>query len=91
MGGLILLTGATGFLGAQIARLLLRDTDHRLVVLVRGQDEEDARRRLERVWSDWPETAGAVAVGPRAGASGRPRPAGPRPGPGHVRGAERAR
>jgi nucleoside-diphosphate-sugar epimerase len=63
MGGLILLTGATGFLGSQIARLLLRDTDHRLAVLVRGQDEEEARRRLERVWSDWPETQGAVAGG----------------------------
>ena len=63
MGGLILLTGATGFLGAQIARLLLRDTDHRLAVLVRGQNGEEARRRLERVWSDWPETRGAVASG----------------------------
>jgi thioester reductase-like protein len=63
MGGLILLTGATGFLGAQIARLLLRDTDHRLAALVRGQNEEDARRRLERIWSDWPETARAVASG----------------------------
>jgi long-chain acyl-CoA synthetase len=63
MGGLILLTGATGFLGSQIARLLLRDTDHRLAVLVRGRNEEDARRRLGRVWSDWPETAGAVAAG----------------------------
>jgi len=59
MGGLILLTGATGFLGAQIARILLRDTDHRLAVLVRGRDERDARRRLESVWSGWPETEGA--------------------------------
>jgi long-chain acyl-CoA synthetase len=73
--GLILLTGATGFLGAQIARLLLRDTDHRLAVLVRGQNEEDARRRLERLWSDWPETKGAVASGRvrvLAGDLGRP-------------------
>jgi long-chain acyl-CoA synthetase len=63
MGGLILLTGATGFLGSQLARLLLRDTDHRLAVLVRGQDEEDARSRLGRVWSDWPETDEALADG----------------------------
>ncbi len=63
MGGLILLTGATGFLGSQIARLLLRDTGHRLAVLVRGRDEADARRRLERVWADWPETETAVASG----------------------------
>jgi thioester reductase-like protein len=51
MGSLILLTGATGFLGAQIARLVLRDTDHRLAILVGGQDAQNARRRLERVWS----------------------------------------
>ncbi len=63
MGGLILLTGATGFLGSQVARLLLRDTDCRLAVLVRGQDEEDARRRLGRVWSGWPETEEALAAG----------------------------
>jgi long-chain acyl-CoA synthetase len=61
MSGLILLTGATGFLGAQIARLLLRDTEHRLAVLVRGKDEPEARRRLESVWYEWPETAGAIA------------------------------
>jgi long-chain acyl-CoA synthetase len=60
MGGLILLTGATDFLGAQIARLLLQGTDHRLAVLVRGQNESDARRRLESVWSAWPETKGAA-------------------------------
>jgi long-chain acyl-CoA synthetase len=60
MGGMILLTGATGFLGSQVARLLLKDTDHRLAVLVRGSDEADAKRRLQRIWSDWPETAGAA-------------------------------
>ena len=81
MGGLILLTGATGFLGAQVARLLLRDTDHRLAVLVRGRDEAEARRRLERAWSDWPETGGRRRGRPGAGAAGRPRAARPRPGP----------
>jgi long-chain acyl-CoA synthetase len=60
MCGMILLTGATGFLGSQIARLVLRDTNHRLAVLVRGKDEVDARRRLERVWCGWPETIGAA-------------------------------
>jgi long-chain acyl-CoA synthetase len=50
MGGLILLTGATGFLGARIGRLILERTDHRLALLVRGRDEADARRRLERAW-----------------------------------------
>ena len=51
--GMILLTGGTGFLGSRIARLLLESTDHRLAVLVRGKDEADARRRLDRMWSDW--------------------------------------
>ncbi|MBE3064388.1 MAG: SDR family oxidoreductase, partial [Spirochaetes bacterium] len=60
MGGMILLTGATGFLGSQIARLLLKETDHGIAVLVRGRDEQDVKRRLERLWSDWPETAEAI-------------------------------
>ena len=57
MGGMILLTGGTGFLGSQIARLILKDTDYILAVLVRGRDESDAQRRLRRIWSAWPETA----------------------------------
>jgi long-chain acyl-CoA synthetase len=60
MGGMILLTGGTGFLGSQVARLILKSSDHRLAVLVRGQDEADARRRLRRTWSAWPETAAAL-------------------------------
>lgn len=59
MGGMILLTGGTGFLGSQIARILLKDRDRKLAVLVRGRDEADAKRRLRRIWSAWPETAGA--------------------------------
>ena len=53
MKELILITGATGFLGSRIARLLLENTNHRLAVLVRGKDSADAQRRLERAWSDW--------------------------------------
>jgi long-chain acyl-CoA synthetase len=53
MGGMIFLTGATGFLGSRIARLILDGTDHRLAVLVRGESETDARRRLERAWHPW--------------------------------------
>jgi long-chain acyl-CoA synthetase len=51
--GMILLTGATGFLGSKIARLILDGSDHQLAVLVRGKDQADARRRLDRMWSDW--------------------------------------
>src|SRR5579864_3507517 len=60
MGGLILLTGATGFLGAQIARRLVRATDMRLLCLVRGPDTESARTRLERAFFDWPELRDAM-------------------------------
>lgn len=60
MGGVILLTGGTGFLGSQVARSILRDTDRRIAVLVRGKSVEDARRRLARVWDDWPETVQAI-------------------------------
>jgi long-chain acyl-CoA synthetase len=63
MGSLILLTGATGFLGSQIARLLLEDEGAKLAVLVRGRDQGDAERRLLRIWSSWPETS--VALGAR--------------------------
>jgi long-chain acyl-CoA synthetase len=57
---MILLTGATGFLGSRIARLILEGSDHRLAVLVRGKEEADARRRLERAWSGWSEIEGAA-------------------------------
>jgi long-chain acyl-CoA synthetase len=60
MSGTVLLTGATGFLGSQVARQLLRDTDCTLLALVRGDGTEMATQRLARAWSDWPELAGAI-------------------------------
>ncbi|HSV92163.1 MAG TPA: SDR family oxidoreductase, partial [Desulfobacterales bacterium] len=57
MGGVILLTGGTGFLGAQVARRVLSNTDHSVVALVRARDVEEAKQRLERTWSEWPELA----------------------------------
>jgi len=60
MSSTVLLTGATGFLGSQIARQLLQDTDLTILALVRAEGMEAATRRLVRVWSDWPELAGAV-------------------------------
>ena len=55
MRGVVLLTGATGFLGAQVARRLLSNTEHVVVALVRARDAAEAKRRLERAWQDWPE------------------------------------
>ena len=48
-GGAVLLTGATGFLGMDaLARLIERDDDQ-IVVLVRAQDDEGARERLNEL------------------------------------------
>jgi len=58
----LLLTGATGFLGTQIARRVLRDTDCRIVALVRAVDHTAAQRRLSRTWWDWPELAEAIGA-----------------------------
>jgi long-chain acyl-CoA synthetase len=63
MGGVVLLTGATGFLGAQVARRLVAQTDQEVVALVRAPDAEAASRRLARAWWDWPELAAGIAGG----------------------------
>ena len=60
MSGVVLLTGATGFLGSQVARWIIANTEHSIVALVRAEDEEAAARRLSRAWWDWPELAGSV-------------------------------
>jgi long-chain acyl-CoA synthetase len=60
MSSTVLLTGATGFLGSEVARQLLQDTDCALAALVRADGEEAAVRRLAGTWSGWPELAGAI-------------------------------
>ena len=49
----VFITGATGFLGTQVTRLILEQTEHPILVLVRGRDLSDAKLRLERIWWDW--------------------------------------
>ncbi|AGL16391.1 thioester reductase domain-containing protein [Actinoplanes sp. N902-109] len=44
--GAVLLTGASGFVGAFLLDTLLRHTDRTVVCLVRAENEEHARRRL---------------------------------------------
>lgn len=56
----MLLTGATGFLGAHIVFRLIKETDHDIIALVRAGDKETAIRRLSRAWWDWPELAHAI-------------------------------
>ena len=51
----VLLTGATGFIGTQIARQLLHDNGVTVLALIRAADSENAMRKLQREWWDWPE------------------------------------
>ena len=63
----VLLTGATGFLGAQVARLLLGETDLTVIALMRAGDQAAAAHRLSRAWWDWPELVTALGASPRSG------------------------
>ena len=60
MGGVVLLTGATGFVGTEVARRLLGRTDLELVALVQAEDADRARRTALRTWYGWPELTEAV-------------------------------
>ena len=56
----VLLTGATGFLGAQIALRLFKEKDLTIIVLIRAADQTAAVRRLERAWWDNPALAAGL-------------------------------
>jgi long-chain acyl-CoA synthetase len=56
----VLLTGATGFLGTQIARYLLADENVAILALVRDKSPHAALLRLRRNWWDWPELISAL-------------------------------
>jgi len=60
MSGNILLTGATGFLGTQIALRLLEQTPYKIIALVRGDDDKAALRHISRAWWEWPELTGTI-------------------------------
>jgi long-chain acyl-CoA synthetase len=54
MNNRMLITGATGFIGTQVAhRLMSEDCD--VVTLVRARSKEEAELRLRRAWWDFPE------------------------------------
>jgi long-chain acyl-CoA synthetase len=55
MPRIIFLTGATGFLGTQIMRELLKDDDNYIATLVRAKSNQEASERAARAWWDWPE------------------------------------
>jgi long-chain acyl-CoA synthetase len=60
MGKVILLTGANGFLGTQIAIRLIKETKYTVIALVRAEDDKATERKLSRAWWDSPELAEAI-------------------------------
>lgn len=55
MDNIILLTGANGFLGTEIALKILNNQNNIIIALVRGRNEEDSVNRLCRAWWEFPE------------------------------------
>ena len=51
----VLLTGANGFLGTQIARQLISKPEIKIITIIRAKNKSNALERLKRAWYDWPE------------------------------------
>lgn len=60
MNETVFITGATGFLGAQLTKDLLEHTTDDIIVLVRTSNQSTAESRLYRCWWDWPELTKAI-------------------------------
>lgn len=56
------LTGGSGFIGTYVARWLVENTDRPIVVMVRAEDDQAAKRRLKRAWWERPELIGALGT-----------------------------
>jgi long-chain acyl-CoA synthetase len=55
MNDVVFITGATGFLGTQMVRRLIKRENITLIVLVRGNDFNGAYKHLSRAWWEWHE------------------------------------
>ena len=58
----VFLTGATGFLGTEVAAKLIRSTEEKIFVLVRAENTEAAAHRLKAFWYDMPELYSTIGV-----------------------------
>ncbi len=54
-GYTVLLTGANGFIGSQIARRLLDKTNFDIISLVKARNDIEAKNRLSKAWWEWPD------------------------------------
>ena len=62
MGGVVLLTGGTGFLGTEVATRLLARADLEIVSLVAAITEADAIAASNRAWWHRPELRAALGT-----------------------------
>lgn len=58
----VLITGANGFVGSQIALRLLQNKEATVLALTRAADAREGARRLAREWWDWPELVNAIGT-----------------------------
>jgi len=60
MKNIIFITGSTGFIGTNIVKKIISDTDNDVVCLVRDKNKDMAVCRLKKVWWDFPELADLI-------------------------------
>jgi long-chain acyl-CoA synthetase len=58
---IVLLTGANGFIGSQIAKRLLKQTNTKIIALVNAKNNIEAKNRLCKAWWDWPELHDSIS------------------------------
>jgi long-chain acyl-CoA synthetase len=58
----VLLTGANGFIGTQIARNLIAEEEATVLALVRANDAQAAKAKLAREWWEFPELINALGT-----------------------------